>query len=75
MRQAIVTRFLGPTNTKPARVRASCDAGRLTVSWDYSMGVPENHMAAARALCAKLGWESDLDGGSVPGAGYAFVQL
>ena len=75
MRQAIITRFLGPTARRGARVRASCDDGRVTISWDHSKGVPENHMAAARALCAKLGWESDLDGGSLPGAGYAVVQL
>jgi hypothetical protein len=75
MRQAIVTRFRGPTNHRGARIRALCDAGSITVSWDYSLGVAENHLAAAKALARKLGWPEDVEGGSLPGAGYAFVQL
>lgn len=78
MRQAIVTRFLGPTNHRGARVKATADAGTVTVSWDYALGIAENHQAAATALLDKLGWtrdpwRRDLVGGSLPGSGYAFV--
>jgi len=63
MRQAIVTKWLGPTNHKGSRVRASCDAGTLTVSWDHEIGVGDNHRAnhraAALALAEKLGWGTE----------------
>lgn len=74
MRQAIQTKFLGPTNHRPARVKAWADAGSVVVSWDYSLGVPDNHEAAAVALAKKLGWPLRLSGGSLPGSGYVFVQ-
>lgn len=55
-RQAITTRFCGPTGTRPSRVIARCDAGSLTWEWDDSRGVVENHAAAARELARRLGW-------------------
>ena len=75
MRQAIQTKFLGPTNHRGARIKAFCDAGSVVVSWNYAVGVPENHALAAEALCQKLGWPINLVGGSLPGSGYVFVQL
>ena len=57
--QAITTRYLGPTNTRGARVKATCEAGTHTVSWDYALSSFENHAAAARALVALLGWIDD----------------
>jgi hypothetical protein len=56
---AIETKYVGPTNARGARIvaRAGNDAGRLTVYWDHSQGLEENHKAAARALAAKLGWD------------------
>jgi hypothetical protein len=78
MRQAIVTKFLGPTYTQGGRVKASADAGSITVPWDHALGVEDNHRAAAIALARKLGWcerEDQWVGGSTPGAGYAFVLL
>lgn len=32
MRQAISTKYIGPTNYRSARVKASCEAGSVTVS-------------------------------------------
>lgn len=54
--QAITTRYLGPTNHRPSRIIAQCNAGRLVVSWDYALNIEDNHGAAAQALIAKLGW-------------------
>jgi hypothetical protein len=72
--QAIVTKFIGPTNHRPSRIKATADAGTCTVSWDYSLGVSDNHIGAAKALCAKLEWEVKLASGSLPGdAGYCHV--
>lgn len=55
--QAVETKFLGPTDFRGARVKASAEAGTVTVSWDYALDVDENHDAAARALIVKMGWE------------------
>lgn len=73
MYQAIVTRFIGPTNHRGARVIAKAEAGRVTVSWDHAIGVEANHAAAAKALADKWGWSGKWYGGSV-GTGYAFVS-
>lgn len=73
MRQAIATKFLGPTNSRGARVKASAEAGSLTVSWDYALGIEANHAAAARALALKLGWSGHWHGGGLPGSGFVFV--
>lgn len=74
MFQAIQTKLLGPTNTRGARVKAIADAGSITVSWDYSLGIAENHEAAAVALARRYGWPEDMVGGGLPGRGYAFVR-
>jgi hypothetical protein len=66
--QAIQTTYHGPTNTRGARIVARCDAGRLTVAWDYALSIERNHDAAAIALARKLGW---LDAG--PRADNAFT--
>ena len=55
MYQAIVTKFLGPTNSRGARIVARAQAGKITVSWDHSLNVDANHTAAARALAEKMG--------------------
>ena len=75
--QAIVTKFLGPTNVRGSRVKATADAGSITLSWDHSLNVEENHRRAAEALRDKLGWNQPFYGklhmGGLPGSGYAFV--
>lgn len=55
--QAIVCKFLRPTNTKGPRVKATCAAGSLTVGY-YSSDRNDPYQDAAEALCAKLGWVS-----------------
>lgn len=74
MRQAIVTKHLGPTNTRGSRVKAIADAGHIVVHWNHRLGVVENHTAAAQALANKLGWLGEWSGGSIPGSGFAFVN-
>jgi len=72
--QAIVTKFIGPTNTKGARIRVSAAAGRMFVNWDHALGVDGNHKAAAQALAAKFGWSGNWYGGSLPDdTGNAYV--
>lgn len=78
MRQAIVTKWFGPTNARGSRIKATADAGSKTVSWDFALSVEQNHERAAAALATKLGW-SDYGryvGGSLPGdKGHVFVLV
>lgn len=52
--QAIQTKFLGPTNTRGSRIKATCWLTSVTVSWDHSANAEENHTAAIDALLCKL---------------------
>lgn len=79
--QAIVTKFLGPTNVRGSRVKATCEAGSVTLSWDHALNSEGNHDAAAKALAHKLGWDKgwhgELVGGGLPdttGNCYVFVK-
>lgn len=54
--QAIITKYLGATDFRGARVKATCQVGSITLSWDYALNFEQNHDAAARALANKLGW-------------------
>ena len=75
MRQAITTKYLGPTNHKGARVRARNAAGHtVTLGWDHGLESKQNHIEAAKALAMKLGWESDRWYGGSMGVGYVFVE-
>lgn len=75
MRQAIVTKFHGPTDTRGSRVSARAEAGRVMVSWDHRLNQAANHAEAANALIAKLGWEGRWICAGMPGtSGYVFVM-
>lgn len=54
--QAIRTHYLGATNTKGVRVKATCEAGSVTVAYEYGEDHEGNHERAARTLIAQLGW-------------------
>jgi hypothetical protein len=82
--QAITTKYINPTNTKGARIKATCDAGSITIPFDHANSEEQTHAKAAMALVRKLGWENyggaaDRGNGvwmcgSLPGqTGYCFV--
>lgn len=78
--QAIETKYIGPTNTKGARIKASCEAGTITIPYphDAPFGVEGAHLVAARALCQKLEWSPEhLACGGIPShkSGYVFVPV
>lgn len=56
--QAIRTRYIGPTNTKPSKIQAKCEAKTIYVYYDHGLNIDENHAAACAALVAKLGWNT-----------------
>lgn len=64
--QAIETKYLGPTNFRGARIKASAEVGSITISWDHALNVEENHDVAARALITKWGWHGSWVRGAAP---------
>ena len=73
--QAIETKFLGPTNTKGARIKASVYAKSITVPYAYE-AVDRSHDEAARALITKLGWWGVwARGGKTDGTGNVYVCI
>jgi hypothetical protein len=74
--QAIETKYLGATNAKGGRIKATAWAGSITLPYDYALDAQGNHKAAADALIAKLGWTGTFaQGGNVKGTGYYFVNV
>lgn len=73
LRQAIVTKYLGPTDSRGARVKASAEAGSVSVPWDYELDAADNHIAAAEKYAQKYGWDGAWFGGGTKD-GYVFVN-
>jgi hypothetical protein len=74
--QAIETKYLGATNTKGARIKASAWGGSVTVPYNCALNTEDNHAAAQLALRHKMGWQGKYaQGGNVKGDGYVFVNV
>lgn len=77
--QAIVTKFICPSNSHGPRLKAACDAGSVTVPYPHELDAERAHAAAAMALARKLGWTpengymGDWVAGGVFNGGYCFV--
>jgi hypothetical protein len=52
--QAIYTKYLGATNTRSGRIKATCDSGSITIPYPYDGSEEEMHRVAKDALCEKL---------------------
>jgi hypothetical protein len=52
--QAIQTKFLPATNTRGARIKATCWRGSITIDYPHHLSGDEVHREAARALLAKF---------------------
>ena len=76
--QTIMTKYLGPTDTKAPRVKAMTSSGHrgstYTVEWDDSLDVEGNHADAAQKLLDRLGWHGAWRMGSTD-RGYVFVNV
>lgn len=72
----ISTKFLSATNSRGSRIKATCQCGSITVSWDHSLDVTENHANAMKALVKKLSldWGNEWTVGS-NNDGYVFVPV
>jgi len=77
--QAIQTRFLAPTNNRGPRIKATCAAGDLTISYPYEHNDSAAHYSAAQALIVRLGWTGPrygvLQQGSLPNGDYCHVMV
>lgn len=73
--QAIVTKYIGPSNTKGSRIKATAAPGSITLHLDHSLNSEQNHAAAALALATKYKWRGTWYGGGMPNySGYVFVS-
>lgn len=75
---AIFTRYLGLTNTKGRRIKATARGISVTIPLDYALDMTERHEKAARALLGKLGWydrDTALAGETPDGRGYVSVAI
>lgn len=67
--QAITTYYLSATDTLGARIKAASVAGSITLSWDHSETVIENHERALYALVSRFGWHPRTYAGAELAAG------
>jgi hypothetical protein len=72
-RQAIQTKFLGPTNSRGSRVKAFAAAGSVTISWDPRLNPERNHKAAAEIFANRMNWEGTWNAGTLPNGDMVFV--
>ena len=71
--QAIVTKYIGPTSTCWALIKATASVGSVTIAYDDYLSDAHAHRKAALALCVKFGWRGVLhEGGMHDGFVYEF---
>ena len=71
---AIEIKYLGPTNFKGSRYKASANGHSVIVSANYSLNAEENAKNAANTLKAKMGWKGRTAiGGTEKGWAVVFV--
>ncbi len=79
--KAIWTKYIGPTNYRGSRVKATAEdrnafgsALAVTIEYDDALSIEANHDAAAVALCLKMGWPGGLvRGGRPDGCGNVYT--
>ena len=70
---AIFTKYVPPTNTRGARIKAYTDAGhKITISNSMFNADIDAHKAAVVALCNKMDWQGTLTAGGTNN-GYVWI--
>lgn len=72
--QAIVTTYTNDA-TQRAAIVAECRGKRVSVPYDSSLGLDDNHVAAALKLAFALGWRHEWAFACLPLGDYAHVPL
>ncbi len=74
--QAITVKYIGPSNTKPSRLKATAANGH-SVTVPYSLPDEtadwQGYNRAALALCEKLGWTGEMIAGAIDNGAYVYV--
>lgn len=77
--QAIVTRFLAPTDHADMRIKATCQAKTIIMPWQDDLNGDQNHGCAARLLQQQMRWIGPqygrLHSGVMPNGDYAWVLV
>lgn len=73
--QAIVTSYHGATAKRGARVIARAAAGTMTMEWNHSLDLEDNHAAVARGLAERFGWSGVYHMGGLHDGRFAFVCI
>jgi hypothetical protein len=60
--QAIITKYIGPTNSRGARIQAQCGRGKIYFPYPYELSGDKCHRAAVDALTAKFAKEDEAAG-------------
>jgi hypothetical protein len=71
--QAIRTKFIPATNTKPCRIKAMAERGSITIDYPEADHVEDSHRIAAQALIDKFIAE-DMERYADMGCGYDKTQ-
>src|SRR5689334_18153177 len=72
--QAIVTKYIGPTNFRGSRIKATAAAGSITMAYRHELNIEDNHAEAAKLLASKFDWAGFWYQGGMPNdSGYCFV--
>jgi hypothetical protein len=50
MSEAVITKYLAPTNTRGSRISVKGYGKRMIISWNYSLNAGDNHYQAALTL-------------------------
>lgn len=69
----IKTKYLKPTTHRGSRVKATFNGQSVTLGYDHGLSPEGNHVAAASALCNKLGLSPDVERTEMLKAGFVFV--
>ena len=74
MRQAITTKYFGPSNVRGSRIKATAAAGSVWYEYEPAYGLDQNHTEAAAKLANKFGWKGAWFGGVLVSGDYVFVN-
>lgn len=70
----IITKKLGPTNTKGTRISASAGGRKIVMAYNYELSTFDNHHRVAGLMASGLGWNSLAWGQSPDNTGFVFVN-
>lgn len=75
--KAIQTRYLGPTNYRGSRIKATAEGGHsVTIGYPHEYNTEQAHWQACKALLAKTGWQwTEVASGGLPNGDYVWCCI